>query len=226
MPSFAPFTAQHAIALAVGTALTAALIHAGRRGGRSERIARSLLAFLNLTAFGLTAWAWSRMDLDSLDNLIPLHLCDLAAFLAGIALITGNRGCALLTYFWGLAGTLQGLITPAIHVGFPHPAAFAFFIHHFVVVAAALYFPLALGWRPSGPWWRAPLIAFFWLNAYLPVALLANHLLDTNFAFLAGPPPNPSLLDHLGPHPWYILPLEALALTLFLLLALPLRRRN
>ncbi len=226
-PSFAPFTAQHGITLAVGMAFIAACLALGRRGGRTELATRAVLAFICLTATVFTSWAWSHVRRASdIDNVVPLHLCDLAAFLAGFALITKNRTLCLLTYFWGLAGTIQGVATPALDIGWPHPAFLSFFSHHFAVIATAIYLPVVLGWRAERPWWRSPLKAFAWLNAYLVVALAANAALGTNFGFLSRKPANPSLLDHLGPHPVYILWLEAIALVLFALLTLPVARHR
>lgn len=226
-PSFTPFSLQHGITLAAGIAMIAAFILVGRRGGKAETAARATLAFLCLTATTFSAWAWSHVQRESdIDNVVPLHLCDLAAFIGGFALITRHRTLALLTYFWGLAGTVQGVATPALDVGWPHPAFLSFFSHHFAVIAAALYLPLVLGWRAESPWWKSPLQAFGWLNAYLVVALAANATLSTNFGFLSHKPTNPSLLDHLGPHPVYILWLELIALLLFTLLTLPVLARR
>ncbi len=225
-PSFSPFSPQHGLTLAAGGVMIAAFLVLGRRGGTTELVARSVLAFLCLTATVFSAWAWSSVQRESdIDNVVPLHLCDLAAFIAGFALLTRNRTLALLTYFWGLAGTVQGVATPALDIGWPHPAFLSFFSHHFAVITAALYLPIVLDWRADRPWWKSPLKAFAWLNGYLLVALAANALLGTNFGFLARKPVNPSLLDHLGPHPLYILWLEVIALLLFALLALPLRSR-
>lgn len=226
-PIFTPFSAQHGWAVLIGSLTIWLCLHLGRRGGQTERRTRAVLAFLNLSVFAFGSWAWSMVQRESdIDNSVPLHLCDLAAMTAGFALITRNRTLAMLTYFWGLAGTVQGIATPATDVGFPHPAFFTFFIHHFAVVAAALYLSVVLGWRTGSPWWKTPLAAFAWLNLYVVVAIIANHLLGTNFGFLSGKPENPSMLDHLGPHPFYIFWLEGIALILFLLLALPVRPRR
>jgi hypothetical integral membrane protein (TIGR02206 family) len=46
-----------------------------------------------------------------------------------------------------------------------------------------------------------------------------------NYGFLRAKPPQASLLDLLGPWPWYILALDALAVVLFTLLYLPFLRR-
>ena len=94
------------------------------------------------------------------------------------------------------------------------------------MVGAALYFPLVLGWRAETPFWLGPLRAFVWLNGYVAVALAANAAFGTNFGFLSRKPANPSLLDHLGPHPVYIAWLELIALAVFLLLTLPVRDRR
>ncbi|MBM3790173.1 MAG: TIGR02206 family membrane protein, partial [Acidobacteria bacterium] len=45
-----------------------------------------------------------------------------------------------------------------------------------------------------------------------------------NYGYLRRPPSQPSLLDYLGPWPWYILSLELIALCIFILLTLPFRK--
>ncbi len=222
---FHPFTGEHYAAVAVGTALAAAIIVAGKCGGR--KWTARLLAALCLGAFPLNLLAWlSLPEAKSIDNLLPLHLCDIAAITAGIALLTRRPLPATLTYFWGLAATSQALLTPAITVGFPSPPFIMFFVQHFAIVATAIYLPAVDGWRPKRPWWRSPLEVYGWSLVYLAVAGLANWLLGSNFAFAARPPSNPSLIDSLGPWPWYLLSMQALALVFFLLLALPFVRRN
>ena len=226
-PPFVPFTAMHGGAIAAGLAGVAALVLFGRSGEKNERISRFILAFLCLGAFGYSQAAWMSIDGGpDLDSSLPLHLCDIAAFTGGFALLTGNRLLATLTYFWGLAGTVQGLLTPAITVGFPHPAFVTFFVHHFAIVGTAVYLPAVLGWRSERPWWKGPLTALGWGNVYLLMSMAVNAWLGTNFGFTARKPVNPSLLDHLGPWPVYLLWMQALAALLFSLLALPVLARK
>jgi len=227
-PVFHPFTAMHGWAVVAGLVGIAAFIAWGKSGERNDRIARGVLAFLCLAAFGYTQAAWMTIEGDpDLDSSLPLHLCDLAAFIAGFALVTENRLLCALTYFWGLAATIQALLTPAITVGFPHPAFIAFFVHHFSIVAAALYLPIVRGWRVRRPWWKGPLSALLWANVYIAFAMAVNTWLGTNFGFAARKPVNPSLLDHMGPWPYYLLGMQGLAVVLFSLLALPvLEKRN
>lgn len=222
-PSFVPFSATHGWSVIVGLVVVAGLILLGRSGERNERVARCILAFLCLAAFAYTQAAWATVenrDTD-LDSALPLHLCDIAAFIGGFALLTGKRLLASLTYFWGLAATVQALATPAISIGFPHPAFIAFFVHHFAVVGAALYLPIVNGWRADRPWWKAPLQALLWGNLYLAIAMAVNTWLGTNFGFASRKPVNPSLLDHMGPWPIYLLWMQVAAAVLFSLLALP-----
>ena len=227
MSSFTPFSATHAATLAAGTAAIALLITLGRRPGRPRQIASGLLAFACLASYSLNQLGWSTCgDPIALDNSLPLHLCDIAAIIAGFALLTRQPTLRELTYFWGLAATVQGIVTPAVGYGFPHPVFLTFFWQHFAIVGAALFLPLALGWHPRRPLHHTVLRVVLWTELYLVVMLPVNFLLGTNFGFLARKPDNPSLLDHLGPWPWYILSLHLVAFLLLAMLALPFARRQ
>lgn len=219
---FHPFTQEHFLALGVGAAAAAVFLFAGKRGGDSRRRATAVLALVNLCVYPLSLGAWLSLEVEkSWDNLLPFHLCDLAAITAGLALITKRPLLCSLTYFWGLAATIQGIITPAITVGFPAPPFVMFFVHHFAVVIAALYLPVVEGWRPKRPLWKGPLEAYGWAVVYLIFAMTVNRLLGSNFAFASHPPANPSLIDQLGPWPWYLLSMQGIAVFFFFLVALP-----
>lgn len=228
MPNaFQPFTAQHYISVAIGFAAVAGFLLAGKKAGGSRKRATALLALLNLSAFPLNLAAWYAIDAPkSLENFLPLQLCDVATLTAGFALLTRRPLLCALTYFWGLAATMQALLTPAITVGFPQMAFVMFFVQHFAIVAAAFYLPIVEGWRPRQPLWLAPLEIYGWSVAYLAFAMTVNKLLGTNFGFASRPPDNPSLIDHLGPWPWYLGWMLGLALILYYLLALPFWRKS
>lgn len=223
---FHPFSREHFVAVLIGASAVAILLATGRRGGRGRLLTTAVLAFLNLSAYPSNLAAWLSLGKPvALDNLLPFHLCDIAAITAGFALLTRHPLLCALTYFWGLAATFQALITPAISLGFPAWAFITFFIQHFAIVAAALYLPLVEGWRPKQPLWKGPLELYGWSVAYLVFALAVNSVLKTNFGFASRPPDNPSLIDHLGPWPWYLFSLQAVGIGVYFLLALPLRRK-
>ena len=226
MPSsFQPFTREHFAVLVCGAVVAAGFIFAGKCGGKGRKVTTGLLALLNFSIYPLSLVAWWSLDAPkSIDNFLPFHLCDIAAITAGIALITKRPIFCKLTYFWGLAATMQGILTPAITIGFPSWPFVMFFVHHFAVVTAALYLPIVDGWHPKQALWKEVLEVYAWSLVYLAFAMGMNHLLGSNFAFASRPPDNPSLIDQLGAWPWYLFAMQAVGLVLFSLLALPFLR--
>src|SRR5579884_458888 len=51
---------------------------------------------------------------------LPLALCNCAALVAAAACFWRVPLLVELTWFWGLAGTLQAVVTPDLSSGFPH----------------------------------------------------------------------------------------------------------
>jgi hypothetical integral membrane protein (TIGR02206 family) len=59
------------------------------------------------------------------------------------------------------------------------------------------------------------------LNLIAFLVFLVNIFLEANYMFLLHKPVNASPIDFLGPYPWYIFSLEAVAFILFSLLYVP-----
>ena len=208
--------------MAAGAVAIAGLIALGRRGGRARAAATGLLAFGCLGAYTFTQLAWNLGgDVARFEDALPFHLCGIVAFVAGFALITRRPILCEITYYWGLAASLQGILTPALEYGFPHPVFFAFFANHLAIVATALYLPLGLGWRPRRPLIRTVGRVILWSEVYFVVMFPLNFLLGTNYGFLREKPPGPSLPDHFGPWPWYLLSLQVALVVALTLLSLP-----
>ena len=53
-----------------------------------------------------------------------------------------------------------------------------------------------------------------------------NLLFRANYGFLNAKPSVGTLFDYMGPYPWYLLTLQAIAFSLYLLLLLPFRRQK
>jgi hypothetical integral membrane protein (TIGR02206 family) len=64
------------------------------------------------------------------------------------------------------------------------------------------------------------------LNILLVVVYAVNRMTGGNYMFVSRKPETASLLDVLGPYPWYLLSLEAVAVVLFLLMYLPFAWRS
>ncbi|MDW8349975.1 MAG: TIGR02206 family membrane protein [Verrucomicrobiae bacterium] len=151
-------------------------------------------------------------------DILPLHVCDLATLWVILALWSRNQIWMDLAYFWGLAGTLQGVLTPDLPVEFPHARWFSFFISHAGIVAGVLY--LVWGERRR-VYLRSVWAAWKWIMVYAVCVSVVNVLLGTNYGYLCAPPQNPSLIDYLGPWPWYIGSLMILAVVKFFIYYLP-----
>ena len=150
---------------------------------------------------------------------LPMHFCDWAAVAAFFALVFRSDRMAEIAYFWGMAGTLQGLVTPSLSVGFPHPAWFAFFQLHAGVVLVALYLVIGHRWRPRK---GAVLRVFVYANLYAVVAGTVNLLSErNNYGFLREKPSDGSLMDAMGPWPFYIFWMQLAALLSFILFDMP-----
>jgi len=147
----------------------------------------------------LYGWPWS--------ELLPLHLCGLAVFLTAWVLIGRSYRVYEVVYFWAWGGTLQALLTPDLAVGFPAPEYLAFFAGHGLVILGILYATLVYRYRP---WPKSILRSLVALLAVAAVVAPINLWLDTNYLFLSEKPSQASLMDYLGPWPWYILGLAAL----------------
>jgi hypothetical integral membrane protein (TIGR02206 family) len=59
------------------------------------------------------------------------------------------------------------------------------------------------------------------MNAYLLLMVVVNHWLGSNYLYIARKPDTPTLLDLLGPWPWYILGMEVVGAAIAGLLYLP-----
>src|SRR5580700_8726538 len=79
---------------------------------------------------------------------LPLALCDVGVLVAAAACWWRGALLVELTYFWGLAGTLQAVITPDLNVGFPHLVFFQYMIGHLGIVVAAFFLVIGLDLRP------------------------------------------------------------------------------
>jgi hypothetical integral membrane protein (TIGR02206 family) len=149
---------------------------------------------------------------------LPLALCDVAALVAAVACWWRIPLLVELTYFWGLAGTLQAVITPDLNVGFPHLVFFEYLTGHLGIVFAALFLVVGMGLRPRPG--AVPRV-FAITAAYTAFVGLVDGLTGADYMFLRQPPGEWTLLRVLGPWPWYTVSAAGVALVLFTLLDMP-----
>ena len=161
----------------------------------------------------------------SIQELLPLEICNLMVLGSVWVLMTKNQIGYEFIYLLGIPAASQVLITPALGpYGFPHSLFFQIFISHGGIIVAALYLTLVEGMRPVS--WKAVGRVAGWTTLYAMLIFFLNRILGSNYLFLAYKPPAATVLDYLGPWPWYILSMEALGLLLAMGMYLPFHFRK
>lgn len=218
-------TAAYWIAVTSGAVVCGGLtIVARHHPGRWTTAAGRSLALL-LAADAVTFVAVPFADHDwSVRESLPLALCDVALVVAACACWLPTRTLLVeLTYFWGLAGTLQAVVTPDLTAGFPHLEFFEYVIGHVGIVTAAVFLVVGLGCRP-----RRWAVVRIWsiTAAYTAAVGIFDAATGSDYMFLAARPASWSLLSVLGPWPWYLVSAAGIAVVLLTVLDAPFWRQR
>lgn len=217
---FVLFGRPHLAALGLVAALNLGFVVVRLARGKHEYplVRASLAAVLLANEFTWHAWNWHYRQW-SIDTMLPLHLCSLNIFLSSIMLLTRSYRLYEIIYFTGIGGALQALLTPDLGIhGYPHYRFFQTFISHGALVSAALYMTLVEGYRPT---WGSVKRVIIIMPGYMALVGVVNWLTGGNYLFLARKPSFPTLLDLLGPWPWYILGVIGIGVTVISALYIP-----
>lgn len=150
----------------------------------------------------------------------PLQLCDAGIFVAALALLLLRPWLVEVTYFWGLAGSLQALITPDLPQHFPSFPFFQYYVAHGGIVAAALFLVVGLRqWPRRDAVLRVAMITI----AYAALVAAVDAVAGANYLYLRSKPASASLLDLMGPWPWYVAWAALLGMALLFILDAPFR---
>lgn len=137
---------------------------------------------------------------------LPLHLCGASEILCMIMIIRKSYSIYELTYFWGLGGAVQAILTPDLGpFSFPHVYFYQFFLTHGLIIVACIFMTVVESFRPTP---RSIVKTFYITNIYTALVGVFNLITGSNYLYICEKPQNPSLLDILGPWPWYLLSLE------------------
>ena len=218
--TFEIFGSSHITAMLATAAAAFGLIRFIRSGGSTGalRIIQGLTALLILGGLALMmlykAWAGTF----SIHTDLPMQLCDWAGLMVAAALITGNSIVFETAYYWVLAGSTQAMLTPDIVADFPSVEFAYFFMVHSGEFIGLFILIFVSGMAPG----RGSVArAFLLTNVYLVAALAVNVMTGSNYGYIFSKPPEGSLMDYLGPWPWYILSLEGVALVSYIICYLP-----
>ncbi|WP_054949491.1 YwaF family protein [Numidum massiliense] len=218
-----PFNAygpSHLVALSIFVAAVVLLFACRRWFQQGERhtYGRLVLAVvLIVSELSLNVWfAWTGSF--KIRDVLPLELCTVSLYVCVVMLLFRSRAVFQIVYFTGIGGALQALLTPALDYAFPHFRFWQFFIAHGAIILAVMYMVWVEKHRPT---LKSVAVTMGFLNVLAAFVWVVDVLTDRNYMFLLRKPDTASLLDVLGPYPWYILALEGIALLTFLLLYVP-----
>ena len=154
---------------------------------------------------------------------LPLQLCDLGLWMTILATFTLRPLAVETAYFVGVGGGAQAVLTPDLWAPTcSYPTAYFFVAHGGVITAILAVLGSEEARLRPGSMWRAFGVA----NAWMLLVAGFNWRYGANYMYLCRKPASASLLDKLGPWPWYILAGELMAVVVFALLWLPFARRR
>jgi hypothetical integral membrane protein (TIGR02206 family) len=216
---FHPFSNVHIITMAIIVMFSILLfIYRHKLEGR-RKLVRYTLAFIILLAnvwyqlWLVSEHAWSAQQA------LPLQLSDLAALLAIVMLWTRNDRIFQFMYFAGLGSAIQAILTPDLHhFSFPHFLYFQSFVSHGGVVLSCLFMIVAFSCRPTI---RSLWVSVLIVNLYAFCIFFINKRLGSNYMYMMKKAGMNTILDLLGPWPWYYLSVEIVMIVSFFLLYCP-----
>jgi hypothetical integral membrane protein (TIGR02206 family) len=216
---FVLFGHQHLIVIALTFAVPAILVTVQRRSRqRADAAIRRFFAGL-LTG---TWVAWYVLFIGrhwlGIGNALPMNLCDWATIALLAALIRPGQKAYELAYFWALAGTMQGLVTPDVNFAFPEPQFVLFLLGHATIIASVIYLTFGTGMRPAPE--SIPRV-MLWTLGYAASAALVDGLLGANYGFFRAKPGHATFYDLMPVWPYYIPEVVALGVLAILLLYAP-----
>ena len=148
------------------------------------------------------------------DTALPLYPCPASSLIAPLLVRTKNSTFFNIIFYWVFAGTVQAVITPEIKNTFPHYEYFYFWVCHAGLLALLAYMLII---KEAQPTLRGILPAFIVCNVLVSISAVTNVLLGTNYYYLSMKPSVPTVIDYLGPWPWYIVGMETVGLVQFFL---------
>jgi hypothetical integral membrane protein (TIGR02206 family) len=218
--AFQLFGSSHLVSLGLILALCLLIWRLRERFSRRGRVWMRWGLFLLIYACEGSWQVWMLLSGQwTPQGMLPFWLCSVTSWTIPLLLIFKSRTYYEWAYFMGVIGAGMALATPDLTIyGFPHFRFIEFLTLHGAILLAVTYMTAVECFRPV--WASLPRVIAI-ANLYWLLCALVNRWLGSNYGYTQGKLPTPSLLDVLGPYPWYLLSMEALGIGLCLLLYLP-----
>ena len=148
---------------------------------------------------------------------LPLHMCGISFFTSTYALYSKNQTAFELSYFWGLAGAFQAIITPDPTRFVMDVSLFWNFLSHGLIILNVLWLIIIDNMRCRlGSYINIIIIT----NGSLFIISIVNTILGGNYWFICEKPGGESPFI-IGDWPLYLIGFEIAGIVLFGLLYIP-----
>jgi hypothetical integral membrane protein (TIGR02206 family) len=177
-----------------------------------------LFALIYLCEGSWQVWMWA-IGSWTIQGMLPLWLCSVTSWTMPLLLIFRRKWYYEWVYFMGIIGASMALLTPDLaQYGFPHFRFIEFFTLHGTIIVSIVYMTVVEGFRPT---WGSIPKAVIVTDLFWAFCAMVNSRIGSNYLYTQGKLPTPSLLDYLGPHPYYLIWMEVIGVALCILLYLP-----
>lgn len=218
MVEFRPFTLFHVLVAGSLLLLSLGFALLGRawRGTPKEEFLGAFWGGLILARQGIEVVWYLMPERFQWDRSLPLQFCDVAPWIAAIALLTRRRWARGILYYWGVALCTQAFLTPTLDEGLSHTRFWWFWLGHTHIVGAAMYDMIARGFSPS---WKDFWVTIRLTAVYTAFCIILNAATGLNYGYLGpGQPGSRTIIDILGPYPWRLVPLMIIVFSAFVIL--------
>jgi hypothetical integral membrane protein (TIGR02206 family) len=221
-PEFHAYGPPHLLVVLL-TAVLPFVLFALVRRSKSPRLERAIVvaitSILVLNYVTYLVFVRYRGGVVSWQQILPLQLCDWGMVVVIVAMLTGRQRWFEVAYFWGIGGTVQAVLTPNLHFGFPDFRFFSFFISHCGIIIGVVFLMLTRRYRPEP---MSLVRVWLWSELYFAITIIADQLTGYNYGYLLHKPDTASILDFLSDSRLlYLLQMHGVALLFFLLLYAP-----
>lgn len=213
---FELFGTAHLLTILVMVIIGVLCLYASQKSERFSRLFKYFL-IINLIVMDISYRLWSGFyETHDYVGMFSIHISSVSVILSVFVLLKYNQKTFDVLFYWGLILVPQAIITPGIYrYGFPHLRFFQILWIHFLVIYTVFYL-LIIKKRKLSPFnlKRVLIITHF----YGIFIFIINRIFDTNYMFIGKKASVPSLIQYLGPWPYYIVILDVILITLFVII--------
>lgn len=218
---FVLFSDQHLITIGIGFAVSILLIFLGFFTERKQLFAKMIAVLVLGVKVAELVYRHNYFG-ETVTQLLPLHLCPIVIILSIFMMFFHSEALFQPVYFWSM-GAFFAIFMPELREGMSDFASQSFYITHFFILFSTVYAFIHFRFRPTTAGF---IVSFLLLITLAFIMYFVNIQLGTNYLYVNQPPVTKSLVDFMGPWPYYIFSLAGIYLTLSFVLYLPFKRNK